>query len=95
MIATILDFPSVRRLPHRWVDPERSPNLAALKTDARPGCCLICDEPLPPSRNPSKPRTELCGDRECKRVYDRTCAMDTEYRRKTRSRREVRKVSVR
>lgn len=91
MIAQVLELrlPPRRHLP----DPRRSPNVHALKLEARPGCCIVCDERLPQSRG-KKPRTDLCGTLECKRVYDRACAMDSEHRQKTRVRRRLRNLGA-
>lgn len=67
-----------RRLAHPLV----APNLRALQEDVPAGRCLGCDAPLPKSKG-RKPRTALCGDPECKRLYDMTCAMDSRWRSKT------------
>src|SRR5690348_3003824 len=85
-----MPVPLRRALP----DKRRSPNLYALKQDARPGRCLVCDEPLPSSKG-KKPRTDLCGSVECKRVYDCTCWMDVVHRQKTRARRAIRNLAAR
>lgn len=69
------EVPMSRRLAHPYI----APNLRALQEDVPPGRCLICETTLPESRG-NKPRTALCGDVECKRVYDATCAMDSRYR---------------
>lgn len=75
-------------------DPERSPNLYALKAEARPGRCIVCDGPLPESRG-KKPRTDLCGLRDCKLVYDAACAADQWHREKSRAAHVLRKVAAR
>lgn len=35
----------------------------------RPGRCIACDEPLPPPTGTGRPRTLLCGARECLTTY--------------------------
>lgn len=46
------------------------PNIAALRAEQKPGCCMGCDEPLPVVKKPGRRRTALCGDHECWRIYD-------------------------
>jgi len=41
----------------------RMPALDQLRAETPPGCCLVCDEPLPDGH-----RT-LCDDPECEAVY--------------------------
>lgn len=89
MEATVLEFTPVRRaLPNK----RRSPNLWALKAEARPGCCIVCDRRLPKSRG-KKPRTDLCGEPECKRVHSLTCWLDLQHRQKSRSARHLRNLA--
>lgn len=47
--------------------PYRSKVLREMYAEARPGRCLICDEPLPPTPPKTKRRTMHPG--ECHRVY--------------------------
>lgn len=46
-----------------------NPGVAALKAESRPGCCIACDEPLPPKRGAGRKRL-LCGKPECERLYN-------------------------
>lgn len=76
-----------RRLAHPLV----APNLRALQEEVPPGRCLGCDVELPRSKG-RKPRTALCGDPECKRLYDMTCAMDSRFRQKNYGRKTSRQT---
>lgn len=52
----------------------------AMKEERRPGCCAICDGPLP--RTSSKKPRLRCGSVECARTFDRIHQADKRDREK-------------
>lgn len=58
-LAKLLDEVSQR--PPRSL----SPVLEDMRADARPGCCICCDQKLPPHRSTT------CGAPECLKLYQR------------------------
>lgn len=57
----------------------------AFAREAPPGCCALCDEPLPRrERQHGRPRV-VCGDRECLALYAKLYAWERHQRRPRRA----------
>lgn len=54
--------------------------MSAMYEERRPGCCLVCDRPLPPQTRGRK--RSLCGHPECKRTYLTLAQADLRARRR-------------
>lgn len=52
-----------------------SATLEAMRAEVRPGCCLVCDRPIPAKRKPGR-RLEVCKRVACHREYQRIWVAD-------------------
>lgn len=51
--------------------------LESLALDAKPGCCMACDDPLPePVPGKPGPKRKLCGKEDCWKLYQCLWARD-------------------
>jgi hypothetical protein len=51
--------------------------------EVKPGCCIICDDPIPPPKRKRRPSEKqdprprrTCGDLECQRVHQNLLAAE-------------------
>lgn len=61
-----------------------NPNIRALREEANPDSCLVCDLPLPLKQRKGGRRVEICGSVSCRRVRQRAYELDYLARRATR-----------
>lgn len=52
------------------------PSVQAFVREARPGCCPLCDEPMPPRRCRTGRLRVHCGSVDCKRLYMQLACRD-------------------